>query len=416
MPLQYRDATEDNEPPAHDPPVWLRKDEDGTVERTSDPSRDPSHTRSDAASAIGYIGATGQDNALAIVEGVEAWKVLTNGKGPLWRKFNRKEMGRRLSQQSKEDGTPGKDPLPPGHSQEDQENPEMVDCPFTAMANLGRQADHTTERNHREGSSHTPPRTQEHYVERQSYRKSGQTNATSPPPSVSGSASKCPIRMLDERSPEEVARYFETHKHEIPRSHEVCVKRYQSNAQSIRQLDAKYGNFVSMIQGLGTKHQPLLPAQDRARSVAEMDTKSAEKVENWADNVEDMPADVRALHRRLLPDADERQGHFDRALKEIRVGESPSRPWGIPVPARSSKCQDEDEAIGVLRNAGAKVGRGPSHAQSQLKQDTSEGCVSQHKDDKPGMVFTGPVFIGYSADQAAALIEQCGWDPNGPTK
>jgi len=30
------------------------------------------------------------------------------------------------------------------------------------------------------------------------------------------------------------------------------------------------------------------------------------------------------------------------------------------------------------------------------------------------MIFTGPVFIGYSPEQAAALIKKCGWDPQGP--
>ncbi|KAK3060873.1 hypothetical protein LTR53_019968, partial [Teratosphaeriaceae sp. CCFEE 6253] len=30
----------------------------------------------------------------------------------------------------------------------------------------------------------------------------------------------CPIRFMDQHSPEEVATYFEKHKHELPRSHE----------------------------------------------------------------------------------------------------------------------------------------------------------------------------------------------------
>ena len=68
----------------------------------------------------------------------------------------------------------------------------------------------------------------------------------SPEASNEESTVKCPIRFLDDHSPEEVAKYFENHKHEIPRSHEVCVKRYQTNEESIRQLDAKYGNLVNM--------------------------------------------------------------------------------------------------------------------------------------------------------------------------
>ncbi|TAQ90765.1 hypothetical protein B7494_g951 [Chlorociboria aeruginascens] len=149
----------------------------------------------------------------------------------------------------------------------------------------------------------------------------------SPPPSVAGSAAKCPIRFLDQHSPEEVARYFETHKHEIPRSHEVCVKRYQRNEEDIKKLDAKYGNLVSMIQGLGQKHQPMLPTKEEEEAL-EMERTSNERVENWANAVsidgvegEDKPT----------PE-DDRESRFDRSMKEVRVGESPSRPWGISVP------------------------------------------------------------------------------------
>jgi hypothetical protein len=153
----------------------------------------------------------------------------------------------------------------------------------------------------------------------------------SPPPSQSGSAAKCPIRYLDQHSPEEVARYFETHKHEIPRSHEVCVKRYQRNEDDIRKLDAKYGNLVSMIQGLGLKHQPMLPAKQENEDVdEELERTSNERVENWAKAVS---ADgVGQEDAATAPEEEERESRFDRPLKEIRVGESPSRPWGISVP------------------------------------------------------------------------------------
>lgn len=153
---------------------------------------------------------------------------------------------------------------------------------------------------------------------------------SSVPPSVA-SAPKCPIRFMDQHSPEEVAKYFETHKHEIPRSHEVCVKRFQSSEDDIKKLDAKYGNMVSMIQGLGAKHQPMLPVSDIGVADGEdVDATSNKRVKNWADSVEnrgdgvDMPTDIE--------DDDERESHFDRPLREIRVGESPSRPWGIAVP------------------------------------------------------------------------------------
>ena len=150
----------------------------------------------------------------------------------------------------------------------------------------------------------------------------------SPPPSVTGSAAQCPIRYLDQHSPEEVARYFETHKHEIPRSHEVCVKRYQRNEDDIRKLDAKYGNLVSMIQGLGQKHQPMLPAkQDEPDE--ELERTSNERVENWARAVS---ADRVGQEGTAPEQQKDREGRFDRPMKEIRVGESPSRPWGISVP------------------------------------------------------------------------------------
>lgn len=152
----------------------------------------------------------------------------------------------------------------------------------------------------------------------------------SPPPSQSGSAAKCPIRYLDQHSPEEVARYFETHKHEIPRSHEVCVKRYQRNEDDIRKLDAKYGNLVSMIQGLGLKHQPMLPANHEEEGEdEELERTSNERVENWANAVS---ADGVGQEEPEPEEEEDRQSRFDRPLKEIRVGESPSRPWGISVP------------------------------------------------------------------------------------
>ncbi|TVY30388.1 hypothetical protein LHYA1_G000468 [Lachnellula hyalina] len=160
---------------------------------------------------------------------------------------------------------------------------------------------------------------------------------SSPPPSATGSAAKCPIRYLDQHSPEEVARYFETHKHEIPRSHEVCVKRYQRNENDIRKLDAKYGNLVSMIQGLGQTHQPMLPSDLHEQDEdMELERTSNERVENWAKAVS---ADGVGIEEDLIEnreeedvEEDDRESRFDRPLKEVRVGESPSRPWGIRVP------------------------------------------------------------------------------------
>jgi hypothetical protein len=153
---------------------------------------------------------------------------------------------------------------------------------------------------------------------------------SSPPPSANGSAAKCPIRYLDQHSPEDIARYFETHKHEIPRSHEVCVKRYQRNEDDIRKLDAKYGNLVSMIQGLGQKHQPMLPSKEEDDEVLSAERNSHERVETWAQAVSTNgiePSEIPAVR-----EESDRDSRFDRPMKEVRVGESPSRPWGISVP------------------------------------------------------------------------------------
>ena len=128
------------------------------------------------------------------------------------------------------------------------------------------------------------------------------------------------------------ARYFETHKHEIPRSHEICVKRYQRNEADIRKLDAKYGSLVNMIQGLGQKHQPMLPTKEEGESV-EVEQVSNERVENWAKAVSADGVGHEEDEHIVLDDEEDRESRFDRPLKEIRVGESPSRPWGIHIPA-----------------------------------------------------------------------------------
>lgn len=142
---------------------------------------------------------------------------------------------------------------------------------------------------------------------------------------------KCPIRFMDKHSPEEIANYVEAHKHELPRSHEVCLRRYQKNEHQIRKLDSKYGNVVSMIEGLSQLHQPMLPEDaDDAQAQADADGASNERVETWAQAIS-ITTDPDAEPQQQEADT-ERDGHFDRPLKEVRVGESPSRPWGISVP------------------------------------------------------------------------------------
>lgn len=263
---------------------------------------------------------------------------------------------------------------------------------------------------------------------------------TSPPPSVTGSAAKCPIRYLDQHSPEEVAKYFETHKHEIPRSHEVCVKRYQRNEEDIRKLDAKYGNLAAMISGLGAKHQPMLPAKEEEVEDYENSKHTNARVENWAQTVSadgagqhDTPADT--PKETDEDEDDDRKSRFDRPMKEVRLGESPSRPWGIAVPYVEPLSTSEMKLLSTLPTKMKTTDQPPKPtgkcpfghgqkseqvpiAQPEAKaseqpqvqptfiqpQDAGKGAAGPGP--SPQMVFTGPVFIGYPMEQAMALMQQ----------
>lgn len=227
---------------------------------------------------------------------------------------------------------------------------------------------------------------------------------------------QCPIRFLDQHSPEEVAKYFENHKHEIPRSHEICVRRYQSNETSARQLDAKYGSLVNMIQGLGVKHKAYLPERDR---IEERDKSSSNNVEKWAETVSNDAAPVATD----TPTADEqpRVSHFERPLREVRVGESPSRPWGISVPANKevppSALQSEDGVAHLKIDSESSRASPPTkpsrcpvdHAQARQSESPlrkSEPDAVKNADPRTQIIFNGPVFFGYSADQVAALLQK----------
>ncbi|MCJ1437402.1 hypothetical protein MMC27_006789 [Xylographa pallens] len=276
----------------------------------------------------------------------------------------------------------------------------------------------------------------------------------SPPVSAQGAASKCPIRFLDQHTPEEIARYFQSHKHEIPRSHEVCVKRYQTNEESIRQLDAKYGNLVNMIQGLGLKHQPMLVPTDFEKADME-DQRSKEKVERWATVcTESLEA---GAEQDTTPDDNShpRSGHFERPLQDVRVGESPSRPWGIQVPYTDGLASSTNSypsvslapAISAPRSqlsafprseplrspqqpARCPFGQGLPKTDStadslsasakldELDPQTMGGNEATEPmmptakppplnstQSSPSFVFNGPVLIGYTAEQAAALLQ-----------
>lgn len=263
---------------------------------------------------------------------------------------------------------------------------------------------------------------------------------------------KCPIRFLDKHPPEEVARYVEMHKHALPRSHEICLRRYQGNEDQIRKLDSKYGNMISMIEDLGQLHQPMLP-EDQLY-VEDVDGGSNERVENWAHaiSVSSGAGDPDSSDS-LEPDT-ERLSHFDRPLKEVRVGESPSRPWGISVPVydadgpaevfspppappvrmhepphpigpgmEAAKCPfaamaaantdktPKPEAVGrpglreappvtPMKEVGPRLSTPPNQPVF-MSADAAKKAPSM-----PGMVFNGPVFIGYPMEDAIQFMNQ----------
>ena len=233
------------------------------------------------------------------------------------------------------------------------------------------------------------------------------------------SCGRCPIRFLDKHSPEELAEYFEKHKHELPRSHEICVKRYQQNEVSIRQLDAKYGSLVSMIQGLGNKHKQYLPDEQGPGSGT--DQRSGGAVEQWALNVdEDTPAESPPLEDEHKSEAEDEQriSHFNKPLREVRVGESPSRPWGIHVPQDRPKAESAHSSIASPQKRKTNppvISPIPlsTHTTSKGKSTfsvsgkaTSRTSNKSKTKDRGNIIFNGPVFIGYPPDQAAAFLAQ----------
>ena len=389
------------------------------------------HSRSEPGEERSVIGTEAQENAMTIAEGVAAWKIFTAGKGPLWRRYNANKVHKRHAQDFAKD--PSKqDGLPVGHPDENRSNPKDAQCPFAELSHLGEIETPRVKSSfiYQPVSLPAPSDTQEpvadipHDNVQDTFRDGGQETARhdirddanekldSPGPSISGSISKCPIRMLDERSPEEIARFFETHKHEIPRSHEICVRRYQSDKQTIRELDAKYGNLANMIKGLGMKHQSLLPSKEvDEEDEGIMDTNSMRKVESWAHNVDavpqgaNMPNDSKVQH---LSASDDRQGYFDRPLKEIRVGESPSRPWGISVPAAAQPLNPGENASTPTPKGGGtpiKASDADLDYRARIATDVSHK-IDLPGDEGPRMLFTGPVFIGYGPEQASILIRE----------
>lgn len=188
--------------------------------------------------------------------------------------------------------------------------------------------------------------------------------------------SKCPIRFLGHCSPEEVAKYFETHKHEIPRSHEICVKRQQKNEDHIRKLDLKYGNLVSMIEELGQKHQPLLPDDEE---ISATQIRSNNRLENWAQNVSVNGVTLESGGD-TTHDENVREQIFDRQMKDIRVGESPSHPWGISVPVTNlsgRQISSSPESLSMLPEYIDKAGQNPKSDVKKLQQPPDQTLPDQ---------------------------------------
>jgi hypothetical protein len=260
---------------------------------------------------------------------------------------------------------------------------------------------------------------------------------------------KCPIRYLDQHSPEEVAKYFENHKHEIPRSHAICISRYQQNDAKIRQLDAKYGNLRDMIQSLGVQHQQYLPAKDRQEHVRRPSSPPvAVAVEQWAGNVSRRSAEADAApivaqtgeNGAEDEDQGERVHNFERPLREIRLGESPSRPWGIAVPLAqetAASAVPSDKGIEPLSLDGLDADHTPTAEKQKAEEKPAARCPFDPDASKkalpngvchggdtaageaqtiepsssPQMIFHGPVFFGYSPEQVKALMQSGVFDP-----
>ncbi|CZT24287.1 uncharacterized protein RCC_10008 [Ramularia collo-cygni] len=276
------------------------------------------------------------------------------------------------------------------------------------------------------------------------------------PPVENADAGVCPIRFLDQHSPEEVATYFEKHKHELPRSHEDCVMRYQGGDQ-VKELDAKYDSIVAMIQGLGQKHKDYLPEEPEEDEEDDASHLSVEKVRKWASSVS---AQAPAGDEADDENGEERRSHFERDLRDIRVGESPSRPWGIQVPLQYLEVQSNASSKPVQVSSPGPIETLPkdSDIPEQMKERPAGKCPFGHggpgatkplagtttdashidaalpspperaaadsksnqeahpegkatifrKEHGSQMVFNGPVFIGYSVEDAVRILKDSG--------
>ena len=165
-----------------------------------------------------------------------------------------------------------------------------------------------------------------------------------------------------------------------------------------------------MIQGLGNKHKQYLPSGEQVMSGSEQ--KSSAAVEKWAKSVD---TDTNMAEEPVEPD--QRQSHFDKPLRDVRVGESPTRPWGIHVP------MDEPQAVSAISSQpplvrpGVKLG--PEEPATKAVPDKritdpptstqtrSYASSKRSRGRRPNqIIFNGPVFLGYSPEQAANFLQQ----------
>jgi hypothetical protein len=192
------------------------------------------------------------------------------------------------------------------------------------------------------------------------------------------------------------------------------------------------------------------------------------KVEKWAKRVS------ASLEGALSPHEEEpveqpldeaRSGHFDRPFKEVRVGESPSRPWGITIPAKYTNAESSSsvgsaptaspplplEAEAAIDKTPKQPGKCPFDHKAMAKMaeqrasqpaphspslpaqpapstfqpppPRSEPRVEPRDEPPPPqaaeprakeqdtprvvpqMIFNGPVFLGYPPDQLIALLQ-----------
>jgi hypothetical protein len=207
-------------------------------------------------------------------------------------------------------------------------------------------------------------------------------------------------------------------------------------------MDAKYGDLTNMIRGLSEKHRAFLPPGQHARTASS----SVGRVEKWAEEVNQNSTPPTVEDEALAstePNDEDRASHFDRPMREVRVGESPSRPWGIHVPVspapvfdsaiQSSSIPDKSTnyPVGDEPKAGPpKAGRcpfghgggapPPDHPAIDTETVRNEDPDTPNEGDQGDerqadappkapavtVVFNGPVFFGFSPEQTATFMQQ----------